>query len=111
MRRGWRTREVLKADEIEVNDIPDSQPSVLSELVSREEFGRILNALEQFADPQRQILLLRFVEMFKLEQIAKVMEMPVNTVKSHIRRGRKRLIIILKLPYTEKHSHSDNLLR
>jgi RNA polymerase sigma-70 factor (ECF subfamily) len=65
---------------------------VLQEIVVREDLERALAAIDQFPEPQRQILLLRFVEGLKLEEIAAVMGVPLNSVKSHIHRSRQKLL-------------------
>jgi len=39
---------------------------------------------------QKQILLPRFIEGLKLDEIAEIMNMPLNSVKSHVHRGRKK---------------------
>ena len=47
-----------------------------------------IGALEQ---PQRNVLLLRFVEGLSLAEIATALDIPLGTVKSHIHRGREYL--------------------
>jgi len=54
-----------------------------------------LNIIRQFKEPERQILLLRFIEGLKLDEIAGIMKMPLNSVKSHVHRSRKKLCEIL----------------
>ena len=69
-------------------------------MAMHEELSLAINAIEQFSEPDRQILLLRFVESLKLEEIAQVMEIPLNSVKSYIRRGRKQLCQIFNIQQT-----------
>ena len=80
----------------------DPRGSVIDEVVTQEEFTRAMNAIEQLSDPERQIVLLRFVDMFKLEEIVGIMGMPMNTIKSHLHRGRKKLCALLN------HSPANN---
>jgi RNA polymerase sigma factor (sigma-70 family) len=54
-----------------------------------------LNIIGQFKEPERQILLLRFIEGLKLDEIAGIMKMPLNSVKSHVHRSRKKLCEML----------------
>ncbi len=92
LRRSWRRTELPREDGSALAEIADAHASVLQEMAAREEFERALAAINEFPDPQRQILLLRFVEEFKLEDIAEVMHMPLNSVKSHIHRSRQKLL-------------------
>ena len=97
MRRNWRTRELTKSDDITLVEVVDKSPSVLQQVAAREELSLALNTIQRFPDPEKQILLLRFVENFKLEEIAEVMAIPLNSVKSHIHRSRKKLCKLLNI--------------
>ena len=44
----------------------------------------------------RKVLLLFYQQGFKYEEIAEILEMPVNTVKTHISRGKEELRELLK---------------
>jgi len=92
LRRSWRRTEPPKEGDSVLAEIADGHGSVLQEMVAREEFERALTAIHQLPEPQRQILLLRFVEGLKLEEIAEVMGVPLNSVKSHIHRSRRKLL-------------------
>jgi RNA polymerase sigma-70 factor, ECF subfamily len=41
---------------------------------------------------------LHYFEDMRYEDIAEVMDLPLNTVKSHIRRGKERLALMLSNP-------------
>ena len=92
LRRSWRKAKLSKGSDDTLEEIADSRASVLQEMVAREELGRALAAIDQFPDPQRQVLSLRFVEGFKLEDIAEILAMPLSSVKSHIHRSRQKLL-------------------
>jgi RNA polymerase sigma-70 factor (ECF subfamily) len=49
------------------------------------------NALLQLAEPQRVALALYYFEELSYEEIAEAMRMNLNTVRTHIRRGKQRL--------------------
>ena len=61
----------------------------------RESAGEVRQALEQLNEPQRLALTLHYFDDMRYEDIAQVMGLPLNTVKSHIRRGKERLAAIL----------------
>lgn len=51
----------------------------------------IWSAVDRLSAPQRATLLLFYRNEFGCHEIARVLEVPVATVKSHLHRGRKRL--------------------
>jgi RNA polymerase sigma-70 factor (ECF subfamily) len=96
LRRGWRERRPRAIGEIELTLLPDRQPSVFSQVADRQAYERAMSAIEQFNEPMRQILLLRFVEGMQLEEVATAMDLPLGSVKSAIHRARKRLKHLLE---------------
>ena len=93
--QSYRSKKVIQEGSYSLEKIPSSKPSVFQEVSSREELVFALDAIKKFKEPQRQILLLRFVEDLKLNEIACIMNIPINSVKSHIHRGRKKLCELL----------------
>src|SRR5205823_8634160 len=73
-----------------------TQPEQEVEL--RESASEVRSALEQLPSTQRLALTLHYFEDLKYEDIAEVMGLPLNTVKSHIRRGKERLALVLSSP-------------
>ena len=56
------------------------------------DFKEHLNAaLDRIDDPYRSVLVLRELQELKYKEIAKALDMPLNTVKVYIHRGRKKL--------------------
>jgi len=91
----YRRKKLIRERVTLLEQVPSDRPSVFREVSSSDELEFVLNIIGQFQEPQRQILLLRFVEELKLDEIADVMKMPLNSIKSHIHRGRKRLCELL----------------
>ena len=89
-----RKRHVREAG-YSLEKIPSHKPSVFQEVSSPDELQFVLNIIRQFKEPERQILLLRFIEGLKLDEIASIMNMPLNSVKSHVHRSRKKLCEML----------------
>lgn len=54
------------------------------------------NALKQLEDGERTIVLLRFFEDRTLDEIARIMDMGVNTVKSRLYRALRKLKVTLE---------------
>lgn len=71
--------------------LPSADPTALDSLLARERAERVLAALESLPVPYREILVLRFEEELKLEEIARVVDAPLSTVKTRLTRGLQRM--------------------
>jgi RNA polymerase sigma-70 factor, ECF subfamily len=76
----------VSADELK-SQLPHPGRSAESRLIAQEQLAQIWQTVERLSRPQRTIFLLRFIEEIELAEIAKVMHMPVPTVKSHLYRA------------------------
>jgi RNA polymerase sigma-70 factor (ECF subfamily) len=65
------------------------------EVELHESAAEVRNALTRLPTAQRLALTLHYFEEMRYEDIAEVMNLPLNTVKSHIRRGKERLALLL----------------
>src|SRR5690349_8226168 len=65
-------------------------------LDSQELRGEVRRALDQLEEHYRLVLTLYYFEDMKYNDIADILGIPLNTVKSHIRRGKDRLAAILQ---------------
>ena len=72
------------------------------ELELRESANEVRAALVSLPASQRLALTLHYFEDLRYEDIADVMGLPLNTVKSHIRRGKERLALVLSSPAKEQ---------
>ncbi|MCC7370831.1 MAG: sigma-70 family RNA polymerase sigma factor [Chloroflexi bacterium] len=76
------------------SDLPGDDVAGAAERMETAQAVRM--ALAQLPDAQRLALTLHYFEDLRYEDIADVMGVPVNTVKSHIRRGKERLALLLR---------------
>src|SRR6185369_4352151 len=86
----WRKKTEVLLDEIpetvdEVEDGPDDL------LIRREQEAEFMKLLEQLPLPQRSVLLLHFIEDFSLEEIARITEAQLGTVKSRLHYAKRAL--------------------
>jgi RNA polymerase sigma-70 factor, ECF subfamily len=91
----WRKRKEILLDEIP--DTPDdfeNQPDNL--LIRDEQKIGFMKLLEQLPPPQRSVLLLHFVEDFSLEEIARITETQLGTVKSRLHYAKRALRKLLE---------------
>ena len=76
----------VSADDLKAQ-LPHPGRSAESKLIAQGELAQIWKRVEKLSGPQRTIFLLRFVEEAELAEIAKIMNMPVPSVKSHLYRA------------------------
>jgi RNA polymerase sigma-70 factor, ECF subfamily len=77
-----------------------SQPE--QEVTLRESATEVRAALQELPPAQRLALTLHYFDDLRYEDIAETMGLPLNTVKSHIRRGKERLALMLSNPAEEQ---------
>jgi RNA polymerase sigma-70 factor (ECF subfamily) len=59
--------------------------------LERERAGQLEAAMDELPVSYREVLTLRFEEEMKLEEIAQVLEIPLSTVKTRLRRSLERM--------------------
>jgi len=72
------------------------------EVALRESASEVRAALSELPPAQRLALTLHYFEDMRYEDIAETLHLPLNTVKSHIRRGKERLALALSSPTGEQ---------
>ena len=93
----WRKhggKEILFDEVPESPDEFENSPDDL--LIRRESEAEFMNLLNQLPLPQRLVLLLHFVEDFSLEEIARITETQLGTVKSRLHYAKKSLRKLLR---------------
>jgi|SRR5579884_3093954 len=113
LRRRGRTVDSL--DDPSVSQAGDDAPSPGERLADsdpwthpderielRESAAEVRAAMGRLPSAQRLALTLHYFDDMRYEDIAEVMGLPLNTVKSHIRRGKERLAVLLSAPGEEQ---------
>lgn len=70
-------------------------PDVSEEIENKDEYRRVVNAINKLPDIYRDVLILRYVNELDDEQIAKSMGISKDVVRKRAERGRKRIIFAL----------------
>lgn len=84
----WRKAAKTSTDIMEVASIlPGNESSPERQLLARERAAAVVTALDSLSTNQRAVFLMRFSEEMELADIAHAMNMPVNTVKTHLHRA------------------------
>ena len=93
----WRKRSGKEILFDEIPEAPDEFENSPDEIfIRRESETEFMNLLDQLPLPQRSVLLLHFVEDFSLEEIARITETQVGTVKSRLHYAKRALRKLLK---------------
>ena len=93
----WRQQhraEILFDEVPEAPDAFENSPDDL--LIRQEQETEFMNLLNQLPLPQRSVLLLHFVEDFSLEEIARITETQLSTVKSRLHYAKRALRKLLE---------------
>lgn len=84
----WRKARARAIDIAELASfLPSGASSPETILLVKERTRRVQEALKGLSVNQRRVFLLKFSEEMELEEISKSIGMPVNTVKTHLRRA------------------------
>ena len=93
----YRKRQTYKrvvdvdSDGLDFQHATTAQPSPESDLESAEFQQQLHAALSQIPEPHRSIVILREIQDQKYEQISEMLDLPLNTVKVYLHRGRRQL--------------------
>ena len=60
-------------------------------MIAAERQQTVRDAIEELPDPYREVVALRFLADLSLAEVAEATGRPLNTVKTHLRRGLERL--------------------
>jgi RNA polymerase sigma-70 factor, ECF subfamily len=101
-RRGRQVPIAIAAPDEEEQDllasVADDDRWVTPELAldSRELRGDVRRAMAELEEHYRVVLTMYYFEDMKYTDISEILNLPLNTIKSHIRRGKERLAAILE---------------
>ena len=88
----WRSRGREKAAKQGLRLITDEQaPAAEHRMEATDEQHKLLAAIEQLPEPQRQVLLLRYYSGMKFVEIAEMLGCPLNTALGRMHKAMNRL--------------------
>lgn len=91
LRRRQTRHKTMTVDTDGVSDAPSRQPGPDAQAETADVEAHLHDALDRVAPPYRQVVKLRELQELKYKEIAEALDMPLNTVKVYIHRGRKKL--------------------
>ncbi len=98
--RDWAVQKkmatVLQFESEEEFDVPDENGDPLRAVSDAELRERIQQKLEDLPPLLRTVITLRYTEEMSYEEIAAALDMPMNTVRTHLHRAKGRLRYLLE---------------
>jgi RNA polymerase sigma factor (sigma-70 family) len=90
--RRTRNRHTAEIDEEVAHQLADEDtPNPEAQAGTAAFRRRLQEALRELSEPYRSVLILREIQGLKYREIADTLEMPLNTVRVNLHRGRRRL--------------------
>jgi len=92
-----------KAPEIELNEEIASQPSQFTDCAGSQRTEILRDALNKLSSNHREVLDLVFLQGMHYDEIAQVMHVPVNTVKTRVFYAKERIKDVFRVMGVEKY--------
>jgi RNA polymerase sigma-70 factor (ECF subfamily) len=83
-------------DNATIESLADDAPALWEQLAADELRARVDAALNDLPAPYQTALILRYVEEFSYDEIAQTLNLPLNTVRTHLRRAKQQLRVRLE---------------
>ena len=93
IKREDEKKDAIKKTRSDTDEAPDLSDDVNpeDEIINRQEHERLMGFIEELSPLYREIIILYMVEELEYEDIAKQVGLPLNTVRTRIRRGKAQL--------------------
>ena len=92
----------IHEDSAELKELTASTHSPEDEIINQQEYDKWLTNIEKLKDEYRIIAKMNLIDNFGYKEIADALDMPINTVKTRIRRSKAQLLKMME--------YSDELL-
>ena len=92
----------ISEDFAELKELPASMHNPEEDIINQQEYDKWLNNIEKLKDDYRTVAKMNLIDNFGYKEIADALGMPINTVKTKIRRAKAMLLKMM--------DYSDELL-
>ena len=92
----------LNDDISELKELPATMHNPEEDIINQEEYDKWLANIEKLKEDYRTVAKMNLIDNFGYKEIADAMDMPINTVKTKIRRAKAQLLKMME--------YSDELL-
>ena len=81
----------------EINDIPAILHNPEEDIIKQQEYDKWLANIEKLKDEYRTIAKMNLIDNFGYKEIAEELDIPINTVKTRIRRAKAQLLKMMDI--------------
>ncbi len=81
----------------ELNDIPASMHNPEEDIINQQEYDKWLANIEKLKDDYRVVAKMNLIDHFGYKEIAEGLDLPINTVKTRIRRAKAMLLKMMDI--------------
>ena len=92
----------INEDIAELKELPAMMHNPEEDIINQQEYDKWLNNIEKLKDDYRTVAKMNLIDNFGYKEIADALEIPINTVKTKIRRAKAQLLKMM--------DYSDELL-
>ena len=92
----------INEDIAELKELPAVMHNPEEDIINQQEYDKWLNNIEKLKDDYRTVAKMNLIDNFGYKEIADALDMPINTVKTKIRRAKAQLLKMME--------YSDELL-
>jgi len=92
----------INEDLNELKELPATMHNPEEDIINQQEYDKWLTNIEKLKDDYRIVAKMNLIDNFGYKEIADALEMPINTVKTKIRRAKAQLLKMME--------YSDELL-
>ena len=92
----------INEDTAELKEIPATMHNPEEDIITQQEYDKWLTNIEKLKDDYRTVAKMNLIDNFGYKEIADALDMPINTVKTKIRRAKAQLLKMME--------YSDELL-
>lgn len=77
---------------VELKELPTTMHNPEEDIINQQEYDKWLNNIEKLKEDYRTVARMNLIENFGYKEIAEALDMPINTVKTKIRRAKAMLL-------------------
>ena len=92
----------INEDTAELKELPATMHNPEEDIITQQEYDKWLTNIEKLKDDYRTVAKMNLIDNFGYKEIADALDMPINTVKTKIRRAKAQLLKMME--------YSDELL-
>ena len=82
----------INEDYAELKELPAAMHNPEEDIINQQEYDKWLNNIEKLKEDYRTVARMNLIENFGYKEIAEALGMPINTVKTKIRRAKAMLL-------------------